>query len=326
MEQSIGQQESMVELVEHEIPELEAMGDDRALARAFSLLAFVHWTGARFGDAADAAERTIRHATAAGDQAIARRFLGSLASSALYGPMPVVEAIATCEEVLARAQDDRKVRARAELAIGQLEAMRGNFDRARLLYRRSRASLEELGCLFLAALTSLASSVIEFLAGDLAAAELELRMDYRRLDEMGERNYISTTAGLLADVLYREGRYDESAEFARVCEHLASPDDVASQFHWRCVRGKLRAREGAIDEAKSLLSAATALIETSDQLDLQGYGLLDFAEVCELAGAPADAAALSVRAAMLFERKGNVVSALRARQLAERLRSTPATS
>jgi len=29
---------------------------------------------------------------------------------------------------------------------------------------------------------------------------------------------------------------------------------------------------------------------------------------------------------MLFERKGNVVSALSARQLTERLRSTPATS
>jgi ATP/maltotriose-dependent transcriptional regulator MalT len=112
---------------------------------------------------------------------------------------------------------------------------------------------------------------------------------------VAERNYISTTAGLLADVLYREGRYDESAEFARVCERLASPDDVASQFHWRCVRGKLRAQEGAIDEAKSLLSAATALIETSDQLDLQGYGLLDFAEVCELAGAPADASDLVAR-------------------------------
>jgi hypothetical protein len=36
------------------------------------------------------------------------------------------------------------------------------------------------------------------LAGDLAAAESELRADYRRLEEMGERNYISTTAGLLA--------------------------------------------------------------------------------------------------------------------------------
>ena len=326
VQKSIGQDESMVELVEREIPELEAMGDDRALVRAFRLLTYVHWTGGHYADAAAAAERTIRHATAAGDEVTARRFLGSLAISALYGPMPISDAIATCEEVLARAADDRKVRASAELAIGQLEAMRGNFERARVLYRRSRAALEELGCLFLAALTSLLSSVIEFLAGDLAVAESELRADYQRLEEMGERNYISTTAGLLADVLYRQGRYDESAQFAEVCEDIASPDDVASQFHWRCVRGKLRAREGALDEAEALLSAATALIETSDQLDLQGNGLLDFAEVRELAGAPADAAALCERAAELFERKGNVVSALRARQLAERLRSTPATS
>jgi predicted ATPase/class 3 adenylate cyclase len=326
LQQSIGREESMVELVERDIPELEAMGDDRALLRAFRLLTYVHWTGGRFAAAAAAAERTIRHATAAGDEVTARRFLGSLAISALYGPMPVPEAIATCEEVLARAADDRKARALAEVAIGQLEAMRGDFDRARLLYRRSRASLEEFGYLLSAALTSLHSSAIELLAGDLAAAESELRADYRRLEAMGERNYISTTAGLLGDVLYRQGRYEESAEFAGACEHLASPDDVASQFHWRCVRGKLRARQGAIDEAEALLSAATALIETSDQLDLQGNGLLDFVEVCELAGAPADAAALSVRAAMLFERKGNVVSALRARQLAERLRSTAATS
>ena len=320
VQESIGQQESMVELVEQEVSGLEAMGDDRALVRAFRLLTYVHWTGSRYGDAAAAAERTIRHATAAGDEVTARRFLSSLAISALYGPMPVAEAIATCEEVLVRAEGDRKVRARAELAIGQLEAMRGNFERARLLYRQSRASLEELGLLFHAALTSLASSIIEMLAGDLAAADSELRTDYRSLEEMGERNYISTTAGLLAQVLYRKGRYDESAEFAGVCEHLASPDDVASQFLWRCVRGKLRARQGAFGEAASLLSVAMTLIETSDQLDWQGHGLLDLAEVRELAGDVADAAALSERAAELFERKGNVVSALTARRLAERLR------
>ena len=326
VQESIGRQESMVELVEREIPELEAMGDDRALVRAFRLLCQVHAMGGRYGDAAVAAERTIRHATAAGDEVTARRFLGLLPQCALYGPMPVPEAIATCEEVLARAEDDPKASALTELMIGHLEAMRGDFDRARLLYRRSRASLEEFGYLLMAALTSLDSSVIEVLAGDLAAAESELRADYRRLEEMGERNYISTTAGLLGDVLYRQGRYDESAEFAGACEQLASPDDVASQFHWRCVRGKLRAWQGAIGEAEALLSAATALIETSDQLDLQGNGLLDFAEVRELAGAPAEAAALCERAAGLFERKGNVVSALRARQLTERLRSTPATS
>ncbi len=323
---SLGHQETMVELVELEISELQAMGDDRALVRAFRLLTYVHWTGARFGDAAAAAERVIWHATAAGDQVTARRFLGSLATSALYGPMPVLEAIATCEEVLARAEDDCRARALAEVAIGHLEAMRGNFGRARQLYRRSRASLEEFGYLLMAALTSLDSSLIELLAGDLAAAESELRADYRRLEEMGERNYISTTAGLLADVLYRQDRFDESAEFAEICERLASPDDVASQFLWRCVRGKLKARQDAFAEAQSLLSAATALIETSDQLELQGNGLLDFAEVQELAGAPAEAAELSARAAALFERKGNTVSAERARQLAERLRSSTPTS
>ena len=314
-------QENVAEFVERQIPELEAMGDDRALVRAFRLLTYVHGTGSRFADAAAAAERTIRHATAAGDEVTARRFLGSLAISAQYGPMPVPEAIATCEEVLVRAQDDRKARALAELAIGHLEAMRGDFDRARVLYRRSRALLEQFGYLFSAATTSLDSAAIELLAGDLAAAEFELRTDYQRLEEMGERNYISTTAGLLADVLYRQGRYEESAEFAAACEHLASPNDLASQFHWRCVRGKLRARQGAIGEAESLLSAAMALIETSDQIDWQGNGLLDFAEVRELARAPADAAALSEKAAGLFERKGNIVSALKARQLAERLLS-----
>jgi class 3 adenylate cyclase len=316
-------QESVVELVEREIPELEAMGDDRALVRAFRLLAQVHGTRLRFADTAAATERTIRHATAAGDEVTARRFLGSLAISALYGPMPVVEAIATCQEVLARTKDDRKARALTELAIGHLEAMRGDFERARLLYRRSRALLEEFGWRLFAALTSLDSSVIEMLAGDLAAAESELRTDYRRLEDMGERNYISTTAGLLADVLYRQGRYEESIEFAGVCEQLASHDDVASQFLWRCVQGKLRARQGATGQAESLLSAAMALIETSDQLDWQGNGLLDFAEVRELSGASADAAALSERAARLFERKGNVVSALRACQLGERLLSQP---
>jgi len=141
--------------------------------------------------------------------------LALLASRAMTPPKTVSSSWTRPEwEVLARAQDDRKARALAEVAIGHLEAMRGNFDRARLLYRRSRASLEEFGYLFSAALTSLDSAAIELLAGDLAAAESELRTDYRRLEGMGERNYISTTAGLLADVLYRQSRYDESAEFA----------------------------------------------------------------------------------------------------------------
>jgi predicted ATPase len=75
-------QENVVELVKQQIPELEVVGDDRALVRAFRLLTYVHGTGLRHADAAAAAERTIRHATAAGDEVTARRFLGWLAMCA----------------------------------------------------------------------------------------------------------------------------------------------------------------------------------------------------------------------------------------------------
>ena len=221
---------------------LEEVADHHGLARAWRLLTYVHMTATRWGVAAEAAEQTIRHATQAGDEVMARRSLGMLAPCVLYGPTPVGEAIARCEEVLSRAADDRRASAITEVALAHLEAMRGNFGTARVRYRRSRALLEEFGYRFFAALTSLDSSLVEMLADDLQAAERELRKDYDTLEQMGERNYLSTTAGILAEVLYRQGRYEESAELARVCRELASPGDVTSQFLWRCVQAKLLAR------------------------------------------------------------------------------------
>ena len=80
-----------------------------------------------------------------------------LVPSVLYGPTPAGEAIAYCEEVLPRAAEDRKALAITEVALAHLEAMRGNFEVARVRYRRSRAVLEEFGYRFFAALTSLVS-------------------------------------------------------------------------------------------------------------------------------------------------------------------------
>src|SRR5262249_54379294 len=158
----------------------------------------------------------------AGDERMAQRFAGMLAISVVYAPTPVDEAIVYCEAVLSRAAEDRKAAAITEAALAHLQAMQGNFDVARAQYQRSRALLEEFGWLIEAALTSLDSAPVEMLAGDLEAAERELRKDYQTLEQMGERNYISTTAGMLAEVMYRQGRYQESAEFAGVCRGLAS--------------------------------------------------------------------------------------------------------
>ena len=306
------------------LPVLEEAADHHGLARAWRLLTYAHWTATRFGMAAEAAEQTIRHAEQAGDELTARRSAGMLAPSVLYGPTPAGEAIAYCEAVLSRAAEDRKASAITEVALAHLEAMRGNFEAARVRYRRSRALLEEFGYRFFAALTSLDSALVEMLAGDLRAAERELRKDYETLEQMGERNYLSTTAGMLAEVLYRQGRYQESAELAGVCREIASPDDVASQFLWRCVQAKLLARDGQHEPADAILAEALELIGGSDWLDWQGNGFMDLAEVCRLRGRVADAVEALAQASARFAAKGNIVSARRADALADDLRTTPA--
>lgn len=301
---------------------LEEAGDHRGLARVWLLLTFAHWTANQYGRAAEAADRMIQHATQAGDELTARRYAGSLAMSALFGPTPVTEAVAICEQLLGRVSDDRKATAITEVTLAHLEAMRANFSEAREHYRRSRALLEEFGWRLTAALTSLDSAVVEMLAGDLEAAEAELRKDYQTLDQMGERNYISTTAGVLAEVLYRQGRLEAAAEFARTCQTLASSDDVSSQFLWRCVDAKLLARDGAHDRADALIREAIELISDSDFLDLQGNGFMDLAEVCRLRSDTDRALEALARASERFEAKGNIVSARLAGAAAAELRAT----
>jgi class 3 adenylate cyclase/tetratricopeptide (TPR) repeat protein len=307
----------------HELMQiLEEAADHQGLARAWRLLTYAHWRATRFGMAAEAAEQTIRHAAQAGDNVMARRFAGLLATSVLYGPTPAAEAIAYCERVLSQAAEDRRASARTEVALAHLEAMRGNFEVARVRYRRGRALLEEFGYRFFAALTSIDSAPVEMLAGDLQAAERELRGDYRTLEQMGERNYISTTAGMLAEVLYRQGLYQESAELAGVCRDLASPDDVASQFLWRCVQAKLLARDRQDEPSDALLAEALELINGSDWADWQGNGFMDLAEIRRLRGRTAGAVEAIGQASARFAAKGNVVSLRRASELADELRGT----
>jgi class 3 adenylate cyclase/tetratricopeptide (TPR) repeat protein len=315
-------QKGIVAHVRELIPLLEKAADHQGLARAWRLLTYAYMTATQWGSTAEAAEQTIRHAEQAGDVVMARRFVGGLVISVLYGPTPADEAVTYCERVLSRVVEDRKATARTEVALAHLQAMRGNFEVARTRYIRGRALLEEFGYRFFAALTSLDSAFVEMLAGDLEAAERELRKDYQTLEQMGERNYISTTAGMLAEVLYRKGRYKESAEFAGVCRELASPDDVASQFLRRCVQAKLLARDGQHDQTSAILAEALELIGGSDWVDWQGNGFMDLAEVCRLGGRTADAIEALGQASVRFAAKGNVVSLRRAGELADELRGT----
>lgn len=316
--------EGIIARVHELLPVLEEAADHHGLARAWRLLTYTYMTAIQWDMAAKAAEQTIHHAAQAGDEVMARRFAGLLAISVLSGPTPADEAIAYCVAVLSQAAGDRRASARTAVALAYLEAMRGNFEVARASYRRGRVLLEEFGYRFFAALISLDSALVEMLAGDLQAAERELRGDYQTLAQMGERNYISTTAGMLAEVLYRQGRYLESSELAGVCRELASPDDVASQFLWRCVQAKLLARDRQHERSDAIMAEALELIGDSDWVDWQGNGFMDLAEICRLRGHATDAIEALGQASARFAAKGNVVSLRRADELADELRRAPA--
>jgi class 3 adenylate cyclase/tetratricopeptide (TPR) repeat protein len=298
-----------VDEVERAIPSMTANGNHAGLARAWRLLTQVGFQTSQYAAAEEATLHMMEHARLAGEPDLESRFLPSLGVCALYGPTPVPEAEARCRDLLGKVGDDRRATAIVLSFLAHLLAMRGRFDEARGRYRAGRAMLEELGLRFHAALTSIDSGAVEMLAGDPAAAEVELRTDLEVLREMGERDYLPTTAALLSEALYRQGRHDEADALSRESESLAAPDDVFSQYLWRSVRAKLLARQGAHEEAEALAERAVALIAETDDPDSQGNALLDLAEVYEAAGKVAEARRALGRAESAFTAKGNVVSA-----------------
>jgi tetratricopeptide (TPR) repeat protein len=302
---------------------LEQAGDYSGLAAASRLLSIAEHAAGRMVESAEVAERAIEYATLAGDERQRRIAACHYAQVATYGPTPVDAAIERCEEILAHAEGDMRTQGIVSGLLGRLEAMRGNFERARWLYNAGRSVLEEMGQSVAAASTSLDSCAVEMLAGAPAAAERELRRDYEALDEMGEKVLLSTIVGELARAVYARGGHEEAEELSRTAEELAAEEDVVSQALWRTVRGKVLARRGEHEAARQLAEEAVELLRPTGELVLQAEALLDLAEVLELS---ADAAAarrpLDVALA-LFERKGNVVSAAHTRDRIAGLEAGP---
>jgi class 3 adenylate cyclase/tetratricopeptide (TPR) repeat protein len=305
------------------IAELERQEAHEGLARAWKLMMYVHFYEGRFSPAEECVTRALHHAELARDRVFEIRLLSALASCLVYSATSAAEALDRCRDLLERGAGDRRTEAMTLSAMSHLEAMRGEAERAREHYRRSRAMLTDLGFTLSAAITSLHSGPAEVLAGDLERAEAELRTDYETLRAMGDTGYAPTVAALLAEVLHAQGRDREAGELAEVCREKASPHDVGAQYQWRSIQARLLAAEGRIAEAEALAQESVRLIRTTDQPDVQGQALAGLAEVLEAAGRRADAAASLQDAVALFEVKGNAVAAAWARQEVERMTAAP---
>jgi class 3 adenylate cyclase/tetratricopeptide (TPR) repeat protein len=301
------------------LPVFERARDDVGSAAAYRLLAWGHGTASRFGQVAAAAERAIEHAGRAGDERQRRRAATQYAIASVWGPTPVAEAITRCKEIVEQARGDRRTEAVVKSQLGRLEAMSGNFERARALAAEARAMLEDMGRSVASVSTSVESCGAEILAGDLAAAERDLRRDYEALTEIGEKYLLSTVAAELAGVLVEQSRFDEAEDYSEVARELAAEDDLDSQARWRWVRARVLAQRGETDEALALATDATRLLSRTDSLVVRADALVALSRVSALAGRRDEASASAMHALELYERKGDVVSARKARELVAEL-------
>ncbi|HZT55593.1 MAG TPA: tetratricopeptide repeat protein, partial [Burkholderiaceae bacterium] len=314
-----------LQVAEETIPALEREGAHDELANAWRLSGRVHGIAARFGQVVNAIEKSITHARLAGDARMVARAGMALSSTALYGPMPVPQAIAQCERIIAEGLTDRQVEAIVMCTLAQLHAMNAEFETARGLYRRGRALLRELGQGVNAASTGLGVGRVEWLAGDLATAERELRGDLDFLAQRGETYFLSTMAAQLSCIVRDLGDADAALALSKTAEEAATEDDTVSQILWRVARATLVARRGDLAEAEALARRAVELSRSTDAPIFQADALAELAAVLGLGGRVNDALATLDAALGLYRDKGDRASAARAAALAERLRSLPPT-
>jgi predicted ATPase/class 3 adenylate cyclase len=294
------------------LPVFEVAGDQAGLATAWDLLAQVHLMACRYAERAAALERALEHARLAGGEREAEIVIG-LETAHYWGPTPVEESIARCEARLGEALGRRPTVEAALLGtLAGLEAMRGQFDEARALYRRQRAIHEDLGRPYSAAAWTMVYARVEMLAGDPAAAEAELRHGYETLERMGELGVLSTLSAYLADALYAQYRLEEADRYTRISEEAATLDDIASQVWWRLTRARLLGHSGE-SAAEALAREAVALAEPTDDLFLKARSLIDLAEALRLLEDWDEVPSLLEQAARLAEAKGDVVTATQTR-------------
>jgi predicted ATPase/DNA-binding SARP family transcriptional activator len=281
--------------------------DERGQARAWQALGHVHMFHVRCEAAAAAYERALAHCRRFGDRLKETEIIAGLQSALVAGPVPV-------EETIRRVEANRTAARMPTLShLVPLEVMRGRLAEARTLYAEVYALAERLGHWTGIAFTKNGSGLLELRAGHLNAAEAEFRWGYAELVRSGVSSGALWLAASIAEVLFRQGRYEEAERFAAESEELAAADDLGAQWTWRSIRAKLLARRGETAEALALAREAVALSSGTDALTERARVLLDLAEVLRLAGDDAEMRAAAEEAIELYERKGDAGGAVEGR-------------
>jgi class 3 adenylate cyclase/tetratricopeptide (TPR) repeat protein len=309
--------EEVLRGIEDAIPVFKESGDEAGLARALTLGGLLRFWAGEAAAAVEDFERAAGHARHAGDRAQEAESLQYECRGQLYGPTPVVEALARLEEMRARSPRNARLEISLLETRARLEGMRGRFEAARDVLSRATALAMDHGLEVQASRVATAAGSVALLAGDAAAAEREFRQACEALEEVGELGYLASVAPLLVEALFEQGRDEEALGLTERWrpERLTVPEDVDAQVGWRRVRAKLLARRGDVEEAERLAQEAMTLAARTDYLDVRAQTSADLAVVLCLAGQREASSTARAEAIRLYEQKGNLAAARRLRSL-----------
>jgi len=317
------------QLAERAIPVLQEAGDERALAESWLVMWESHWYLGETTQAVGPAELAYEHASRAGDAKLQAEALQCLIRPAMFGPWHVQDALDRCEEVRKMGRGHPWVEMAAFEAKGYLSALEGDFDVARSLLERAMTIARDVGAAFafIPQLVARAAE-IELIAGDAAAAEALWRGEFERARASGrkEPRWPLSWAVALADALCEQGRYQEAAALMAERDLARLPDDRFLTSRIACVQGRILAGHEDLRGGERALREGVAIAQDTDVPNLQGDALMDLAAILRLAERPADAATAANRALDAYERKGNIVSARKARALLDELRPSPTSA
>jgi DNA-binding SARP family transcriptional activator/tetratricopeptide (TPR) repeat protein len=305
--------DALLAIATRAVPLFEQVGDDRALGRAWYCVAFVRGAFlcqyAAMEQAADEIEACYRRSgwplSAAVDM---------LGVALVFGPKPVDAGIARLADLSGADVGDRWTETNISIALGQLEAMRGNFDAARVNVARARAIFDELGAVAAVTAYGRAAAAIERAAGFPAAAEEPLRAACAQLQATGQTSVLATWAAELAGALYEQGQFEEASEWVDTARANAGDDDLDAHLARRPVEARLHLVHGRLDMAEQVARAGVELAASTDALNHHADALVALAQVLERRGSEVEAAGLVDEALDLYDRKGNTVAAARLRE------------
>jgi predicted ATPase/DNA-binding SARP family transcriptional activator len=255
-------------------------------------------------------ERAITCARQSGNHRAQMRASHWLAVTFHMLPIPADTAVARAEQLFADASGDTWAEADLLKPLCVLYAYVGRFADARAAIDRTQSIFAGFGARLALAESAVPASMVGLIIGDLAAAECHARKGYETFRAMGERGgYVVDLAGLLAEALYAQGRFDEARQ---VIERANAGRSPATTNYTCLTEARLLARRGQFAAARKLIGQAEGLLSPASSPVAQADVLESIAEVERLADAPSQAAA-SLRAALrIYEDRGATALAERA--------------